>query len=140
MIANLVGEPRAGDIELDVIIGEAVPGKRGRFILPVEVRIPLDQLVYEGQKPISEVRPLSAAGTTPGSTTEISETVKRIEEPPTDLVAPFITWKVDLVMPEGGTKDSVRRSRRDVGTGWIRDGRSGQRSRSSEPRRRLSRA
>ncbi len=104
LIANLFGEPRKGDIELDVIVGEPVPGRRGRSTLPVEVRIPLDQLIYEGQTPVSEVRLLSAAGTTPGSTTEISETVKRIEKPPADLDAPFITWKVDLVLPEGGTK------------------------------------
>ena len=104
LIANLIGEPNPGEIELDVVVGEPAPDHRGRSILPVEVRIPLDQLIYAGATPVSQVRLLSAAGTTPGAVTEISETLKRIEQPPADLPSPFITWKVDLVMAAGGTK------------------------------------
>ncbi len=65
LVANLFTEPVNGDLELELIAGEPSRDKRGRSILPVEIRIPLDQLIYTGSTPTGEVRLLDGGRNQP---------------------------------------------------------------------------
>lgn len=102
LVAHLLGASAAGEIILDLAEGEPREARRGRSVLPVEVRIPLDQLVYAGADRTSQIRLLSVAGDGAGSVSEISEVTRQIEQPPSDAPSPFAIWEVDVTLDRDG--------------------------------------
>ncbi len=98
LVANLFADSRAGELQTELVPGE-VREEKGRKILPLELKIPLDQLVFAGDPEKAKFTVLSAAGKSLGVVTPVREDTRELERPDAEPgVAPFVTYELEMMM------------------------------------------
>lgn len=100
LIANLFSGTRAGELDVELVTGE--PREEGnRRLLPIELRIPLDQLAFEGNPPSARFTVMTAAGSSLGVVTPLREDTRDVSLPETaEGVSPYVTYELEMLMDQ----------------------------------------
>ena len=107
LIANLFAASRGGELETVLVPGE-IRKENGRSILPLELKIPLDQLVFAGDPAKARFTVLSVSGSSLGVVTPVHEDTRELDRPEADQgVSPYVTYELEMLMDDRERRISI---------------------------------
>jgi Ca-activated chloride channel homolog len=99
LIARLFENGPAGDIDFDITTRSGRPVQRGRFMIPVELSIPVEDLRFEeeGEEIAAKFSVLAVAGANIGQITRVTEDSRRVAAPARTQPQGVVTYRFELL-------------------------------------------
>ena len=99
LIARLFENGPAGDIDFDITTHPGRPVQRGRFMIPVELSIPVEDLLFEeeGDQIAAKFSVLAVAGANIGQITKVTEDSRRVAAPAGTQPQGVVTYRFELL-------------------------------------------
>lgn len=112
VVANLFYETKANDLKITVITRQPIPGDDGRFRIPVEVMIPMENLtlLQQGENFRGGFTVYVAVSDKNGDMSDVAQRNQQLTVPPADMAkiaGRHYTYAVELLMEKGRNKISV---------------------------------
>lgn len=99
LIANLFAQSRAGELGVELLAGSRIE-RDGETYLPVELKIPLDELSFKGEPAKAAFTVLVAAGTSLGVHTDLREDTREIPRPAGSPTGSHVTYTLEVRVEE----------------------------------------
>ncbi|MFN2441999.1 MAG: hypothetical protein ABR517_04895, partial [Thermoanaerobaculia bacterium] len=109
LVARLFAEEDGGALTFTLSTGSPRPARRNRRLVPVEMKIPVDQLQYEidGGKRVAKVKVYVVAGNGIAEVTSVREESFPIPAPPDGNENPIFTYSFELLVDPKGSRVAV---------------------------------
>jgi len=112
VVANLFYETKANDLKVTVITRQPIPGDDGRFRVPVEVMIPMENLtlLQQGENFRGGFTVYVAVSDKNGDMSDVAQRNQQLTVPPADMAkiaGRHYTYAVELLMEKGRNRISV---------------------------------
>jgi VWFA-related protein len=109
LVAQLFAEEDGGDLMFTLSTGSAKTARRNRSLVPVDMKIPVNQLQYEidGGKRVAKVKVFVVAGNGIAEVTSIREESLSIPAPPEGIDDPVFTYSFELLVDPKGSRVAV---------------------------------
>ena len=112
VVANLFYETRANDLKISVITRQPIATDEGRFRVPVEVMIPMENLtlLQQGENFRGGFTVYVSVADKNGDMSDVAQRNQQITVPPSDMqriAGKHYTYAVELLMEKGRNKISV---------------------------------
>jgi len=109
LVARLFAEEDGGDLTFTLATGSPKAARRNRSLVPVEMKIPVNQLQYEidGGNRVAKVKVFVVAGNGIAEVTSIREESFAIPAPPEGIADPVFTYSFELLVDPKGSRVAV---------------------------------
>lgn len=109
LVARLFAEEDGGDLTFTLSTGSPKSARRNRSLVPVEMKIPADQLQYEinGGKRVAKVKVFVVAGNGIAEVTSVREESFPVPAPPEGIENPVFTYSFELLVDSRGSRVAV---------------------------------
>ena len=109
LVARLFAEEDGGALTFTLSTGSAKPARRNRSLVPVEMKIPANQLQYgiDGGKRVAKVKVFVVAGNGIAEVTSVREESFPIPAPPEGIENPVFTYSFELLVDPKGSRVAV---------------------------------